>query len=474
MAIDADVPRAVLPKQAGTKPNGAGGHTEEPPPAKSKGVGDTPKYTPAQWKEIQILLGMPPIDRDGAIKSAAKELNCNVGTLRKTLRSLEHNDDDGVSARAADKPARAGQKLNIPDSEPWPGAVDGASLLDEIAAMVQRFVVTREAVPEAVALWILHTHTLDAAFISPRLAITSPERRCGKTTLLILLSTVAARPLSTANITAAAIFRVADAVHPTLLVDEADSFLAGNEELRGLINAGHCRANSIVLRVVELPEGHEARGFDVWGPVAIAAIGKLPATIEDRSIKIALYRRRRDEPVEQLRRDRLDEFAPMARRCKRWALDYLPRLRGTDPPVPRELHDRAADNWRPLLAIADLAGGDWPGRARQAAKLLSDAGFDDAESKREMLLADLKALFDRERPTDALFTDQILAALGVMEQRPWPEYRSGKPITSHQLAALLKPLKVRSNTVRRGERTNKGYRREDLEDAFARYLSAAQ
>ncbi len=154
-----------------------------------------------------------------------------------------------------------------------------------------------------------------ASFITPRLAVTSPERRCGKATLLILLSAFVVRPLSTANITAAALFRVVDMVHPTLLVDEADSFLGGNEELRGIINSGHCRANSTVLRAIELPDGHEVREFDVWGAVAIAAIGKLPATIEDRSIKAGPYRRRRDEKVEPLRLDRLDEFLPLAKRC---------------------------------------------------------------------------------------------------------------------------------------------------------------
>jgi hypothetical protein len=135
----------------------------------------------------------------------------------------------------------------------------------------------------------------------------------------------------------------------------SDSFLAGNEELRGIINSGHCRANSAVLRTIELPDGHEVREFDVWGAVAIAAIGKLPATIEDGSIKAGLYRRRRDEEVERLRLDRLDEFVPIARRCARWAADHMAQLDRADPLVPGELHDRAADNWRPLLAIADLS-----------------------------------------------------------------------------------------------------------------------
>ena len=457
--------------------------------AKPNGAGADVKFSAEQWKEIQRLLDLNPIERDNQIEASAELLGCLVGTLRKILSGLlrKRNGDDG-DTDAARKPG-AGQTLNIPKIELWPGAVDGAALLDEIAATVRRFVVTRAGVPEAVALWVLHTHALDAAFITPRLAVTSPERRCGKTTLLILLGALVARPLSTANITAAALFRVIDMVHGTLLVDEADSFLASNEELRGIINSGHCRANSTVLRTIELPEGHEVREFDVWGALAIASIGKLPATIEDRSIKAGLYRRRRDEEVERLRLDRLDEFAPLASRGARWAADHIAQLNRADPLVPGELHDRAADNWRPLLAIADLVGGDWPKRAREAAVALSEAGFDDAESKREMLLADLKAMFDGELregrsvasgqrievPEDlggVLFTEEILAVLGAIEERPWSEYRGGKPITSHQLAALLRPLGARPNSVRRGERTGKGYERKHLEDAFARYLSA--
>jgi hypothetical protein len=452
------------------------GQTEDidPPAPKPNGASDTaPKFTKKEWDEIKHLLALSPLERDRQIKPTADKLGCLVSTLRQIIRGMlcDSNGDEAGNGHAGNKPG-AGQALHIPELVPWGGPVDGASLLDELAATVRRYVVAPDGVPEAVALWTVHTHAIDAAFISARLAITSPERRCGKTTLLILLSALVARPLSTANITAAGIFRIVDAVHPTLLVDEADSFLSGNEELRGLINAGHCRANSTVYRVIELPEGHDTRGFDVWGPIAIAAIGKLPATIEDRSVKIPLQRCRRDEEVERLRLDRLAEFVPLASRCVRWTRDYLPRLRGADPPLPKSLHSRAADNWRALLAIADVAGGAWPEKARRATQLLSVAGFEDGESRREMLLADLKALFDADTdPSGALFTDDILAKLGAMELRPWPEYRAGKPITSPQLAALLRPVHVLPNTVRRGTITKKGYRREDLEDPFRRYLS---
>jgi hypothetical protein len=219
----------------------------------------------------------------------------------------------------------------------------------------------------------------------------------------------------------------------------------------------------------------------VFGALAIAAIGKLAATIEDRSIKVPMRRRRPDETVAELRLDRLDEFTPIARRCVRWALDHLAQLRGADPSVPANLHDRARDNWRPLLAIADLAGREWAKRARDAAELLSCDATEASLSVREWLLADLKAMFDpavdengktTRDARDVLFTVEILAALGQMEHRPWPEWRKDKPITAPQLLALLRPLGARSNSVRRGADAGKGYRREDLDDAFARYLPA--
>jgi hypothetical protein len=257
---------------------------------------------------------------------------------------------------------------------------------------------------------------------------------------------------------------------------ETDTYIGGAEGLRGVIDAGHCRASANVLRTVEIRVGsakdYEVCAYDCWCALAIAAIGRLPGTVEDRSIKIALRRRRPDEPVARLRLDRIAaELEPTARRAARWAGDNVDALRLGDPEIPAELHDLAADNWRPLLAIADAAGSDWPERARRAAVALTAAGADDAETKRTMLLADLREQFDAE-PSGVLFTREILDALHGRDDRPWPEYgRTGKPITGRQVAALLKPFEIPANkTVRRGSYTDKGYRREWFDDAFARYL----
>lgn len=394
--------------------------------------------------------------------NAAKRLNMRVAAIDKFV-------DEHRTTEASVESGGAGRPIDISDIEPWAFAVDGAALLDELSRTIRRYVVVDEATADAIALWVIHTHAIDAAYISPRLAITSPEKRCGKTTLLAVIAVLVARALSAANVTPATVFRVIEATQPTLLIDEADTFFGDNGHLRGIINAGWCQASATVLRTVETRDDHEVRGFSVWGAVAIAAIGALPGTIEDRSIKVALRRRRPDEHVERVRLDRLDLLRPLSQRAARWVTDNLETLGQADRDVPSELHDRAADNWRPLLAIADSAGGDWPQRARRAAVSLCREGAEDSGSVRTMLLADLREMFASEQ-SGVLFTAEILRQLCDRDDRPWPEYKRGKPITPTQLAAILKPLKISSGTVRRGEHTMKGYQAAQFADAWQRYL----
>jgi len=237
--------------------------------------------------------------------------------------------------------------------------------------------------------------------------------------------------------------------------------------LRGVVDAGHQR-NGAVIRTVG--DEHEPRRFSVWAALIIAAIRNLPGTIEDRSIKIPMRRRRADEQVASFRPDRTDKLDQLARRIARWARDNGDALAEPDPAMPATIYNRAADNWRPLLAIAELAGGDWPDRGRQAAVELS-AAANDAVSSGLLLLGDIRELFYRDPPPEVLFTHEILDGLQHDENRPWPEWKNGKPITSRQLAALLKPYGIKPKTVRRGTKTDKGYRHDWFEDAFARYLA---
>jgi len=219
-------------------------------------------------------------------------------------------------------------------------------------------------------LWIAHTHAFAAASATPRLAIQSAEKRSGKTRLLEVLDLLVHEPVSTANITAAAMFRLLQDETPTLLIDEVDSVFTragkGNETLRGVLNAGY-RRGGVIIRTV----AGGAERFPVFAPVALAGIGELPDTVQDRSIVIRL-RRREDQPVERLhhREVEADCFA-LRGSLDAWSEAHLGSLASRHPAFPTELGDRAADIWEPLFAIADEAGGSWPTRARSAAVTLN-------------------------------------------------------------------------------------------------------
>jgi hypothetical protein len=319
---------------------------------------------------------------------------------------------------------------------------------------------------DTVALWVVHTYLLDSFAISPRLAVTSPEKGCGKTTVLDLLSQLVWRPLSTANASAAAIFRVVEMTQPTLLIDEADTFLMERQDLRGVLNSGH-RLGGSVIRTVG--DEFEPRSFSTYSACAIAMIGKLPATLADRSVPIELRRRRSDEPIEPFRLDRAEHLDQLARRTARWARDNADDVRGADPDMPAGLFNRAADNWRPLLIIADAAGGEWPARARRAVQHTGGAPAGDEQSARVLLLSDIRAIFV-EREAERLTSAELVEALVAIEGRPWAEWKAGKPITANGLARLLTPFKIAPETIRVGDRTPKGYQRAHFEDTFSRYL----
>lgn len=365
-----------------------------------------------------------------------------------------------------------GRQLLTADPEPWSQPVVGIDVAEELRDVVERHVALPDGAAIASVLWILHAHAHRAATISPLLALTSPEKRCGKTTLLTLIGALVPRPATTANITSAALFRAVERFCPTLLIDEADAFLAGKnaqDEIRGLLNSGHTRATARAIRTVG--DDFEPREFSTWCPKAIALIGKLPPTLEDRAINIQMRRRAADEQLERLRIDRLDGLEPLRRRAWTWARGTLGQLQEADPDVPTELHDRAADNWRPLLAIADAIGGPWRASGRTAARLLSPTTNDEESSAGILLLADLRELFDR-RGVKTLFSGDIVDELVQREDRPWPEWRRGTPITQRGIARLLAPFGIRPKQIWEDGQNRRGYRRSDLQETFLRYLGA--
>jgi hypothetical protein len=242
-----------------------------------------------------------------------------------------------------------------------------------------------------------------------------------------------------------------------------------NEELRGILNSGHTKAAAHVIRNVEIGGEHKPRRFSTWAPKAIATIRSLADTLEDRSIIIMLQRKAPGAKVERLRKRDSEDFATLRRRAARWAADNLDKLADPDPRVPDVLNDRAADNWRPLLAIADIAGGEWSKQAREAACALSGDGH-DVTSVNVELLADIRRAFG---DLDAITSAELVVALVGDPERPWATWgKSDKPLTQNQLARLLKPFGVTSETVHPiGRPDAKGYKRAHFEEVWAGYLS---
>jgi hypothetical protein len=184
-----------------------------------------------------------------------KERHISITVLDEGLRRLKTRQRAAarapvVAANSAGARPGQGRELKLLEPQPWPTPVDGAKLLDELSATIPRYMVMAVEAVHTVALWVLFTYLLDAFETSPRLAITAPQKRCSKTTLLSLLYQLTCRPLAAANLTPAVAFRVIEAARPTLLIDETDTFVKENDELRGVFNSGHSRATAFVIRCV--------------------------------------------------------------------------------------------------------------------------------------------------------------------------------------------------------------------------------
>jgi len=235
--------------------------------------------------------------------------------------------------------------------------------------------------------------------------------------------------------------------------------------LRGVINSGHPKASAFVLRCDG--DNNEPKRFSTWCPKILSGIGRISDTLEDRSI---LFPLRRKLPTEQVARLRLDRggFDEIKQKCIRWGEDNFTKVAASDPATPAGLNDRAADNWTPLFAIADFCG--WRKQAEAAALSLS-GDTDTSDSVNVMLLADVKKVFGG-REVKKLPSQTICDDLAKMEDRPWPEWCKGRPITPRQLAKRLGGFGIHPGTIRVSEKvTIKGYELQKFTDTFTRYLS---
>ncbi|SCE52685.1 Protein of unknown function [Streptomyces sp. DvalAA-14] len=377
----------------------------------------------------------------------------------------------------ADQQPLGPREPDQPDGDQPPS--EGATLLDELRSAVARYVVapSPEAL-DAVTLWIAATHLQPAWQHAPRLAIVAPTKACGKSRLLDVLHETVHDPFITVNSTPAAIFRSISEQPPTLLVDEADTIFGSvkvaekNEEMRGLLNAGHQR-NRPTTRVMG-PE-HKPVKFPTFAMAAIAGIGDLPDTIMDRAVVIRMRKRLETEHVDDFRTRTDVPFLQGVRdRLADWLAPLLEEASDLVPPMP--VRDRAADTWEPLVAVADLAGGGWPQRARAACRVMTDRekGNDQDRGLKIRILVDIRAAFARHGNPSALPTDTLLHTLNAHPEAPWREH-GPDGLTARRLQMLLGDYEVRSTNRRFPDGTQRrGYACADFTDAWNRYCPALE
>jgi hypothetical protein len=350
-------------------------------------------------------------------------------------------------------------------------------LVAELVAALRDYLVMTDEQYLVVALWIIHTYLVDRVEQTPYLAVTSPEKHCGKTRLLEVLQLLVNVPWFCTLPSESVFYRKIDKVQPTVLLDETDAIFSPKtaplyEGLRAAINAG-TRRGVTVDRCIAGGAGFES--FSVYCPKVLAGIGSLPDTIADRSIPIRLARKTRDETVKRFRlRDVKPELQPIALKVVAWANEHAEAVAEARPELPDGLDDRMQDACEVLVAIADLLGCGEHAR-RALVTLHQSERVDSHESYRLQLLEDLYEIFGRDCWAEeaGLHTTQVLMELHNLAESGWKTYfnkRNG--LDAHDLAALLREYGIKSRNVRSKSMGTvaKGYRREQFADAWSRYL----
>lgn len=406
--------------------------------------------------EIDRLARLSALDYERARADGAAALGISrVAMLDKLVAS--RRKELAKERDEAEKAAAAG--------EPWPEPVDGVALLTELRQRIARHAVLPDHGAATVAAWCILAHAFDAFRVVPMLAFESPEPGCGKSTLMEIVSHLAPAPILASNISPAALFRVIDLKKPTLLIDEADTFVSLNEELRGVLNSGHARSTAYVWRCEGEGADLAPRQFSTWCPKSVALIGELPATLQARSIVIRLRRKLSSERVAKIKVADEAAFLELRRKLARWAADHAQGLSHAEPVMPAGLANRVEDNWLPLVAIADTAGADWPLaiHAASVAAVGLAAEFDEP-SAAVRLLADMRGVFDRHG--ERIGSQSMVGHLVQIEDAPWGAWRRDKPISPQGVARLLKDFSVKPRQDNRGSH----WRRDDFADAWTRYL----
>jgi Protein of unknown function (DUF3631) len=422
-------------------------------------------------EKLAMLFAMLGSDNAGERENARSLIDETLRKNRKSWNDLVELLQSGSSDPTWDAgDENRAKEANASSAAPGVASGTNVSALDLLRHVLEMYLELKPYEYVAAALWILHTHVFNRFMVTPRLALVSPVRGCGKTTLLALLALLVARGRKEDGVSAAAIFRLIDNGHPTLLIDEADNLgLDRNGILRAVLNSGHRKGGSLTRVIKDRP-----RRFSTFAPMAIAAIGVLPLPIMHRSLIIPM--KRATGKLRRLDESDLDDVNIAYAMVLAWAGEVQ---LNSNPELPEGLRNRPADNWRPLIAIADSFGPAWGAVAREAAVEFARTHRD--EDAGVILLNDIRSIF-AARGDDRLASAGMVADLIALDDSLWAEWRGlrddqqPRRLSQGELARLLTPFGIRPRTiwpVRRGKtgKSAKGYFRSQFEEAWDAYCS---
>jgi chemotaxis protein histidine kinase CheA len=421
---------------------------------KRKAEKEAEKKQKEKSKGFGIIMRLPTARHEKELERLAERLGEDAAALRE-----EFAESLGVGAE-------------IEKTEPWPEPVNTATLLQECSDKICRYVVLQDHQQTAAVLWAAHAWLYDHGLPthSPLLVPTSAEPDSGKTTLIAAIGRTVPRYSLNIEMTGPSLYRFVDVVKPTLVIDEADDLFVRKSDLKHIINAGWTKGARIP-RQVNTHGASVTAYFDPFTPKAIALLGRnLPATTRTRSIELRMLPKRVDEKVEDFQHVDDSEFAVLRRKFARWATDNAVALKQAKPAVPTGLNNRSAMNWSLLLAIAELAGGDWPEQARAAAERLTRRARLPSDGVK--LLGAIRTMF-AESAKKVLASRAIVAELIKDPTDIWVAYNHGGAVTQRQVAHLLSTHDIAPVTVHPSGRSSdspKGYKFEQFADLFARYL----
>lgn len=445
----------------------------------------TEVFKPSQLEPAVVraasLLELGEFDRQRGRLSEI--LGIGASTFKKLVKQAKRDSE----ATATDMGDWADQLVE-PNPEPWEGEVDVIQIFSEIKQLAKRHVVMTDEQATTVALWVMYTYVFELLPQSPILLLTSASPRCGKTTLLDLIGGLVSRCMSTANISAAAIYRTIELAKPTLLIDEADTFLSGNQEVSGVLNSGHTKRAAYTTRIEKVGDKLMPKKFSTFCPkcVAMIALPKSPALL-DRCILIRLERAVASEQPDPLPHEISEAYCDLRRRLVKWAEPLLEEGLEVDfDLIPRGKNARAHGNWSVLATIAQTAGDEVVRQVGLAAEALLDTDSFVEDFTKDLLTAIAMVFSDQLKAErfaqaianpaeplkgnqDLVASSQLVKKLNDLKHMSWADFNAGKGITERGLAKVLKPFRIAPQQARVNAQQTRGYRVGQFVSIWDRY-----